>query len=120
MSKLFDLLEISKELNVLKDLIDSQEATVKFVEERLQKKSKFDDEEELRRIGESSAHDLKILKPHYDELKEKFEALLALAKSDSNFAKELESAKVPEEYKPLLEEIKSKLSAEQGKERPQE
>ena len=120
MSKLFDLLEISKELSALKGLIDSQEATVKFVESRLKNMSAIDDEEELKRMGSASAHDLKILKPHYDELKEKFEVLLEVAKADPTFVKEFESTKIPEEYKPLVEDIKSRISAEQGKERPQE
>lgn len=120
MSKLFDLLEISKELEVLESLIKAQEDTVKFVEARLQNKKATDDEERLKVMGENSAHDIKILKPHHKELKEKLEVLLEVAVADPKFLSELESVKIPEDYKKAFETLMVRLESVQGQERPQE
>lgn len=120
MSKLFDLLEILKELEVLESLIKAQEDTVRFVEARLQNKKETDDEERLKMMGENSAHDIKILKPHHKELREKFEVLLQAAIADPKFMTELDSVKIPEDYKKAFESVKNRLESEQGKERPQE
>lgn len=77
--------------------------------------------EELKNIRDSHSSDVeRLLKPHHKELSEKFETLLEAAKKDSKFLSEIETSKVPEEYKEVFAEIKARVFEEQGKERPQE
>lgn len=120
MSKLFDLLDILKNMEEIKSLIDSQKGTVKFVESRLQKMSAFDDEERLKNMGESASRDLEILEPHYADLCEKYQTLLQSAKSDSKVLGEVETLKVSNDYKKHLETLKQDLLSQSGYERPEE
>ena len=120
MSKLTDLFEILKELNVLESLIKAQKGTIEFVNNRLKNMTAFDDEERLKVMGEASVHDLEILEPHYAKQKEKFEVLLESAKTDSKVLSELETMKVSEEYKQLFEGLKQELLSQKGYEKPEE
>lgn len=120
MSKLFDLLDILKELEVIESLINAQKGTIEFVETRLQKMSSYDDEERLKEMGEASAHDLQVLEPHFAEQKEKYTALLELIKADSKALSELETLKVSEDYKKPLETLKRDLLSQSGYEKTEE
>ena len=120
MSKLNDLFEILKELNILESLIKAQKGTIEFVNKRLKNMNAFDDEERLKLMGEASEHDLKILEPHYVSQKEKFKVLLEAAKTDSKVLSELETMRVPEEYKELFEGLKQELLSQKGYEKSEE
>ena len=120
MSKLFDLLDILKGLEDVGALIEAQKGTIKFVESRLQNLSASDDEERLKSMGEASAHDLAILEPHYADLKEKYKALLELAKSDVKVLKELETLKIPDGYKDVVKTLKQDLDSKSGYEKSEE
>ena len=120
MSKVFDLLDILKEIEAMDSLIKSLKGTIVFVEDRLQKMTDSDDEERLKTMGEAAAHDLGVLEPYFAKQKEKYASLLELAKTDSKVLGETESMKVPEDYKKLLETLKQDLSSQSGYEKSEE
>ena len=120
MSKLQDLIDILKNLEELENLINQQKATIDFAKAHLQNLSNIDDEERLKNMLSSSEHDFEILKPYYDKLKEKYYMLLESAKADSKVLEEVETTRVPEEYKKIVSILKRDLSSQNGYEKPEE
>lgn len=120
MSKALDLLDILKEIEAMDSLIKSLKGTIGFVEGRLQKMTANDDEERLKTMGEAAAHDLQVLEPRFAKQKEKYTTLLELVKTDSKAMGEIETLKVPEADKKVLETLKQDLLAQSGYEKSEE